>query len=88
MTTIAKNHLNTIDACRYCPMCRHACPSEFIRYRESDTPRGRAILLHNVYRAGTEFDASAIEAIYNCFCAVHAKAGVPVTIWVVTIFPN
>lgn len=74
MTTIAKNHLNTIDACRYCPMCRHACPSEFIRYRESDTPRGRAILLHNVYRAGTEFDASAIEAIYNCFLCGACKS--------------
>lgn len=74
MTTIAKNHLNTIDACRYCPMCRHACPSEFIRYRESDTPRGRAILLHNVYRAGQKFDASAIEAIYNCFLCGACKS--------------
>lgn len=67
MSELTKNNLDTIKACRYCPMCRQACPSEFISYRESDTPRGRAILLHNVYMAENEFDDSTIQAIYNCF---------------------
>lgn len=67
MTLIPKEHQNTVEACRYCPMCRHSCPSEFIKYRESDTPRGRAILLYNVYESGMEFDPSTVESMYNCF---------------------
>jgi Fe-S oxidoreductase len=67
MASITKDHLNTIQACRYCPMCRQSCPSEFISYRESDTPRGRAIVLQNVYKTGKEFDESWVNAIYNCF---------------------
>lgn len=67
MTKISKDHQSTIEACRYCPMCRHSCPSEFIKYRESDTPRGRAILLCNVYESGMEFEPSIVESIYNCF---------------------
>ncbi len=67
MSELTKNNLDTIKACRYCPMCRQACPSEFISYRESDAPRGRAILLHNVYMAENEFNESTIQAIYNCF---------------------
>jgi Fe-S oxidoreductase len=67
MVSITKDHLNTIQACRYCPMCRQSCPSEFISYRESDTPRGRAIILQNVYKTGKEFNESWVEAIYNCF---------------------
>ncbi len=74
MTLISKEHQNTIEACRYCPMCRHSCPSEFIRYRESDTPRGRAILLYNVYESGMEFEPSTIESMYNCFLCGACKS--------------
>ncbi len=71
---ITANELNTITACRYCPMCRQSCPSEFINYKESDTPRGRAILLSNVYKAGKPFEASTIESIYNCFSCGACKS--------------
>ena len=74
MTSITQNNLDTIKACRYCPMCRQSCPSEFINYRESDTPRGRAILLQSIYKGGKEFDPSAIQAIYNCFLCGACKS--------------
>jgi Fe-S oxidoreductase len=74
MSTLPNNHLNTIEACRYCPMCRQSCPSEFISYRESDAPRGRAIIMQSVYRSGEEFNASRIEAIYNCFVCGSCKS--------------
>lgn len=74
MNEISTKELNTIKACRYCPMCRQSCPSEFINYKESDTPRGRAILLHNVYKGGKAFEASAIESIYNCFLCGACKS--------------
>lgn len=74
MNTITQNNINTLKACRYCPMCRQSCPSEFISYRESDAPRGRAILLHSVYQGGKEFEASAVNAIYNCFLCGACKS--------------
>lgn len=74
MESITKNNLTTMEACRYCPMCRQSCPSEFISYRESDTPRGRAMLLHGVYKGGKEFDGSTIQAIYNCFVCGACKS--------------
>jgi len=64
---ITKNNRDTIKACRYCPMCRHVCSSEFLSYKESDTPRGRAILLYNIYEGNGSYDKSIIESIYNCF---------------------
>jgi Fe-S oxidoreductase len=67
MTALTQNNFDTIKVCRYCPMCRQSCPSEFISFRESDTPRGRAMLLQSVYIAEKEYNQSTIEAIYNCF---------------------
>jgi len=67
MTALTQNNFDTIKACRYCPMCRQSCPSEFISFRESDTPRGRAMILQSVYIAEKEYNQSTIEAIYNCF---------------------
>jgi len=48
-------------------MCRHVCSSEFLSYKESDAPRGRAILLYNIYEGGRSYDKYTIESIYNCF---------------------
>jgi Fe-S oxidoreductase len=64
--TLEKNTINTIEACRYCPMCRHVCSSEFLSFRESDTPRGRAILLQDVYMGKADYEETVIDAIYNC----------------------
>jgi len=74
MTILTQNNIDTLKACRYCPMCRQSCPSEFISYRESDAPRGRAILLHSVYQGGKEFGPSAVLAIYNCFLCGACKS--------------
>lgn len=64
---ISKNNTDTIMACRYCPMCRHVCSSALLSFKESDTPRGRAILLYNVYQGEKPYYADSIESIYNCF---------------------
>lgn len=81
--TLTKNNRDTILACRYCPMCRHICGSEFISYKESDAPRGRAILLYNIYEGGKKYDSDTVESIYNCFlcgcctswCQGHEEGG-------------
>ena len=45
-------HINTfhdtIHACRFCFMCRHLSPVGNVTFRESDTPRGRALMLDKV----------------------------------------
>jgi Fe-S oxidoreductase len=41
-------HLDTILACRFCFMCRHLSPVGNVTFRESDTPRGRALVLDKV----------------------------------------
>ena len=74
MEKLSQNNINTLKACRYCPMCRQSCPSEFIHYRESDAPRGRAILLYSVYFGKQEFEASAVQSIYNCFLCGACKS--------------
>jgi len=62
-----KIHINTLEACRYCPMCRHVCSSELISYKESDSPRGRAILLFNILYSKDEYEKSVVDSIFNCF---------------------
>ncbi len=64
---LSKNNIVTLMACRYCPMCRHVCSSALISCKESDTPRGRAILLYNIYMGDKQYDESTVESIYNCF---------------------
>jgi Fe-S oxidoreductase len=74
MNILTQNNTDTLKACRYCPMCRQSCPSEFISYRESDAPRGRAILLHGIYMGGREYDPSTVLSVYNCFLCGACKS--------------
>lgn len=41
-------HQDVIAACRFCFMCRHLDPVGNVTFRESDTPRGRALILDKV----------------------------------------
>ncbi|MDD2707325.1 MAG: (Fe-S)-binding protein [Verrucomicrobiae bacterium] len=66
MKTQNKDCNATIDACRYCFMCRHACTSGLVTATESNTPRGRALALFNVREQHTAYDPSLTETIYNC----------------------
>jgi Fe-S oxidoreductase len=63
---IEKN-IETLKACRYCPMCRHVCTSGNLSYHESDYPRGRGLILDKVYNNNLEYGMDIVNAIYNCF---------------------
>lgn len=43
-----EQYLDVIHACRFCFMCRHLDPVGNVTFRESDTPRGRALILDRV----------------------------------------
>ena len=40
-----ENCQDVINACRFCFMCRHLDPVGNVTFRESDTPRGRALII-------------------------------------------
>ena len=61
---IEKNYA-ILKACRFCPMCRHLCTSGNLTGRESDFPRGRGLIMYDVYR-GAKYSSSYANALYNC----------------------
>jgi len=46
--------LDVINACRFCFMCRHIDTTASVSFRESDIPRGRALILDRVRMNGLE----------------------------------
>jgi len=38
-------HNETIKACRFCLMCRHACTVGNVTQRDTNLPRGKSIVL-------------------------------------------
>ena len=61
-----EKHLEIINACRYCPMCRHKCTSGNISFHESDYPRGRGLLLDKIVKGTLKYDTDIVESLYNC----------------------
>jgi Fe-S oxidoreductase len=64
--------VKTIEACRFCPMCRHLCPIGLKTGNEGNTPRGKALLANYVLR-GMEYTAEMASDMYEC-CLCHACA--------------
>ncbi len=61
-----ENYTEAIKACRFCFMCRHLSGIGNVTFRESDTPRVRAILLDRVPGDPTLLaNADLLETLYN-----------------------
>lgn len=56
----------TIKACRYCLMCRHECTVGNITQRDTNTPRGKSLVLFAEQKNLLEWDRRAIEVMYEC----------------------
>ena len=61
-----ENCQDVINACRFCFMCRHLDPIGNVTFRESDTPRGRALIIDRM-RMDRECmkDPDFIDALYR-----------------------
>ena len=61
-----ENCQDVINACRFCFMCRHLDPVGNVTFRESDTPRGRALIIDRM-RMDRECmkDPDFIDALYR-----------------------
>lgn len=69
----------TIEACRFCFMCRHVCTLGVVTGKESDTPRGKGLILFKASKGHIEYTPDTVDAIYRCclcgLCETWCKAG-------------
>ena len=56
----------TIRSCRYCFLCRYACPTFQATKLESVTPRGYALLLMEVDQGRKNWTPATVERFYQC----------------------
>jgi len=61
-----EKYRRTIEACRFCPMCKVVCTVGNITKNEANYPRGRALILFTVLKKMREFDEDIAERIYQC----------------------
>ena len=68
---LIEKHFETIDACRFCFMCRHVCTVGVVSGRESDTPRGKSLILFKTLKGQIDYHPDTIETLYRCcLCGV------------------
>ena len=76
---LTSEHTATIEACRFCFMCRHVCTAGVVSGKESDTPRGRGLILFKALKGHIDWDADTVETLYRCclcgLCQAWCKAG-------------
>lgn len=56
----------TIDSCKFCFMCRHACPTFLATRLDSHTPRGYALLLAEIRDGAAKWSEAIIDRFYQC----------------------
>lgn len=56
----------TIKMCRFCFMCRHACPTFLATKLDSHTPRGYALMLSAIAEGIRNWDEDCIARFYQC----------------------
>jgi heterodisulfide reductase subunit C len=75
---LLNEHQSTIDACRFCFMCSHVCTLGVVSGKESDTPRGKGLILFKILRGHVEYSPELVETLYRCclcgMCEAWCKA--------------
>lgn len=56
----------TMDSCKHCFMCRHACPVFLATKLDSHTPRGYALMLAEIDAGKLEWSSSVVDRFYQC----------------------
>jgi Fe-S oxidoreductase len=56
----------TIQMCRFCLMCRHACTVGNVTQNDCNLPRGKALLLFAIQMELAEWDERAVQIMYQC----------------------
>ena len=57
----------TINACRFCPMCRHVCTAATATRNEANTPRAKGLTLMAMQKGLLDYnDPRTVQAMYEC----------------------
>ena len=71
----------TTEGCRYCWMCRQACPVGHVTARETYTPHGWALMIESVARGQLSWTREAADVMYACadcgLCQAHCATDQP-----------
>lgn len=74
---------NELNKCIRCGYCYELCPLYKTFNWESNTPRGKLLLLHGLISGKIELTQEIVEKMFQCFycqqCVNNCSAGVPVT---------
>ena len=62
---ISQKSKETIDACRFCWMCRHVCPIGNATGQERNTARARALTLSLVERGAVRL-SDVVDNVWEC----------------------
>ena len=72
-----------LNKCIRCGYCYELCPLFKSNNWESDTPRGKLLLIHGMITGGIQPNQEMVDKIFQCFycknCSDNCSAGVPVT---------
>ncbi len=81
MNPLATDLTHTTEGCRYCWMCRQACPVGHVTQRETLTPHGWGMLIASERRGVVSWTPDVVDAMYGCadcgLCQAHCATGQP-----------
>lgn len=80
-TAAAVDSATTTEGCRFCWMCRQACPVGLVTARETYTPHAWALLIESVKRGQLTWTDETADALYACadcgLCQAHCATDRP-----------
>ncbi|RQZ18829.1 glycolate oxidase iron-sulfur subunit [Burkholderia sp. Bp9031] len=66
-----------IRSCVHCGTCLSHCPTYQVRHDENDSPRGRIVLMRNMYESGGAPDPKTVEHLDRCLTCLACEAICP-----------
>jgi glycolate oxidase iron-sulfur subunit len=66
-----------IRTCVHCGICLSHCPTYQVRHDENDSPRGRIILMRNMYEQKGAPDAKTVQHLDRCLTCLACEAICP-----------
>ncbi|MGU7772610.1 glycolate oxidase subunit GlcF [Burkholderia sp. MR1-5-21] len=66
-----------IRTCVHCGTCLSHCPTYQVRHDENDSPRGRIVLMRNMYETGGAPDPKTVEHLDRCLTCLACEAICP-----------
>lgn len=80
VTTASPPH-QTTEGCRFCWMCRQACPVGHVTARETYTPHGWALMIESVARKQLAWNRESADVMFACadcgLCQAHCATDQP-----------